>query len=127
MLFSEYAADVQRHIAEFSQCGLLVTSELTADMRTEEIGLLKGILTFVDGSVLFFKEYLDLRTAVEKKMYSFHYQDAQAVLRFRYDNAAHKPDLGYQEHKHTPATTVQAAAPDFADVMNEITEYLASI
>jgi hypothetical protein len=106
MLFSEYAADVQRHIAEFSQCGLLVTSELTADMRTEQIGLLKGILTFVDGSVLFFKEYLDFRTAIKKKMYSFHYQDAQAVLRFRYDNAAHKPDLGFQDHKHTLKTTV---------------------
>jgi hypothetical protein len=124
MLFSEYAADVQRHIAEFSQCSLLVTSELTADMRTEQIGLLKGILTFVDGSVLFFKEYLDFRTTIEKKMYSFHYQDAQAVLRFRYDNAAHKPDLGFQDHKHTPKTTVQSVGPDLADVMNEIANYL---
>ncbi len=66
MLFSEYVAEQQKVIAEFSQSGLLFHSELTADMRTEHIGLLKGILSFSDGSTLFFKEYLDLRRAVKK-------------------------------------------------------------
>jgi len=51
--------------------GLLVHSELTADMRTEQIGLLKGILTFFDGSTLFFKEYLDLRYSIDKKCIPF--------------------------------------------------------
>lgn len=124
MLFSEYVADLQKVIAEFSQSGLLLHSEVNADMRTEHIGLLKGILNFADSSTLFFKEYLDLHHAVDKKMYSFHYQDAQGMLRFRYDDAAHKPPLGFQNHKHTTEETVASSMPVLSDVLNEIFGYL---
>jgi hypothetical protein len=128
MLFSEYAADIQNFLAEFSHSGLLVYSELTADMRTEQIGLLQGILTFVDGSTLFFKEYLDLRHDIDKKMYSFHYQDADAMLLFRYDNAAHKPALGFHEHKHTVTGIISAMSPALPDVLDEImSSYLTEI
>lgn len=53
-------------------------------------------------------------------MYSFHYQDAQATLRFRYDNAKHKPALGFQDHKHTPEETLASPIPDLQDVLDEI-------
>jgi len=120
MLFSEYAAFIQDVITECSKTGLLVASELTADSRTAQIGLLKGMLAFVDGSTLFFKEYLDLRRDVCQEMYSFHYQDAQAALLFRYDNAAHKPDLGFQDHKHTPEKIAASSKPDLPKVLDEI-------
>lgn len=74
--------------------------------------LLKEYLTF--------KEYLDLRFHLDKKTYSFHYQDAQAQLRFRYDNAAHKPALGFHDHKHTPDETLPSTIPHLQDVLDEI-------
>lgn len=120
MLFSDYVVFIQNTIAEYSQTGLMAAFELTTDIRTEQIGLLKGMLTFVDGSTLFFKEYLDLRHSIDQKMYSFHYQDVQAALLFRYDNAAHKPDLGFQDHKHTPEEIVQSGKPSLPVVLEEI-------
>ncbi|WP_417911220.1 toxin-antitoxin system TumE family protein [Candidatus Electronema sp. PJ] len=57
-------------------------------------------------------------------MYSFHYQDMQSVLRFRYDNAAHKPALGFQNHKHTPEETIASSIPVLSSVLNEIAGFL---
>jgi hypothetical protein len=128
MLFSEYVLDIQNFLAEFSRSELLVHSELTADMRTEQLGLLKGIVTFTDGSTLFFKEYLDLRHGLDRKMYSFHYQNADAMLRFRYNNAAHKPALGFSEHKHTVTGIIFAVTPALPEVLDEImSSYLTEI
>ncbi len=120
MLLHDYLTDIHHTIAECTQTGLLVSSDVMTDIRTEKIGLLKGVLVFLDGSTLFFKEYLDLRCSLDKKMYSFHYQDAQAQLRFRYDNAAHKPALGFHDHKHTSEGTFPSTIPNVQDVLDEI-------
>jgi hypothetical protein len=61
-------------------------------------------------------------------MYSFHYQDADAMLRFRYDNAAHKPSLSFHEHNHTVKGIFSAASPALPEVFGEIvTIYLTEI
>ncbi len=126
MLLKDYLSHIHNTITECTQTGLIVSSELITDIRTENIGLLKGVLVFLDESTLFFKEYLDLRYRVDKKMYSFHYQDAQTTLRFRYDNAAHKPALGFHDHKHTPEKTIPSTIPSLQDVLDEIVNtYLA--
>jgi hypothetical protein len=120
MLLHEYVTDIQNILADYTQTGLLVSSDVMTDIRTEKIGLLKGILVFLDGSTLFFKEYLDLRYRLDKKMYAYHYQDEQAQLRFRYDNAAHKPALQFQDHKHTPQDIIPSTIPNLQDVLDEI-------
>lgn len=120
MLLHEYVTDIQNILAEYTQTGLLVSSDVMTDIRTEKIGLLKGILVFLDGSTLFFKEYLDLRYRLDKKMYSYHYQDERSQLRFRYDNAAHKPALGFHDHKHTPHGIMASTVPNVQDVLDEI-------
>ena len=120
MLLKDYLTDIQASIAECTQTHLIVSSDLVTDFRTENIGLLRGVIGFLDGSTLFFKEYLDLRYSLEKTMYSFHYQDAQAILRFRYDNAEHKPALGFQDHKHTAEETLSSPTPNLQDVLDEI-------
>ena len=120
MLLTEYLTDIHNTIAEYTQTGFIVSSDVISDVRTEHIGLLKGVIGFLDGSTLFFKEYLNLRYRLDKKMYSFHYQDAQATLRFRYDNADHKPALGFHDHKHTPGKIRSATIPNLQDVLDEI-------
>lgn len=126
MLFNDYLTDIQKTIGKVHETGVLLSSDITADLRTEHLGLLKGELAFLDGSILFFKEYLDLRYRIDKIMYSFHYQDIHAVLRFRYDNADHKPALGFRSHKHTPAGTHQTVVPELREVLEEIlTVYLS--
>ena len=120
MLLNEYLTDLNKIIADCAETGLIVSSDMMTDIRTEKIGFVKGTLVFLDGSALFFKEYLDLRFRLDKKTYSFHYQDAQAQLRFRYDNAAHKPALGFHDHKHTPEETLLSTVPHLQDVLAEI-------
>jgi hypothetical protein len=56
---------------------------------------------------------------------SFHYQDQYNNLIFRYDNAQHKPDLGYSEHKHIRDKIMPSKIPEIEQVILEIiNEYL---
>ncbi|WP_289682094.1 toxin-antitoxin system TumE family protein [Candidatus Venteria ishoeyi] len=104
----------------FAATGLILDYELTTDIRTDTLGLIKGNLTFVDESRLFFTEYLDTENEIEKLAYSFHYQTRDHTLIFRYDNAAHKPALEFAHHKHTQSGIEPAKVPDLAGVVEEI-------
>jgi hypothetical protein len=89
------------------------------------LGFIQGRLDFTDTSILFFKEYVDLQLSIDKLAYSFHYQDSATNLIFRYDNAKHKPDLGFSDHKHIKDKIISSSVPDLEKVILEITrEYL---
>jgi hypothetical protein len=120
MLLSEYLHEITETVGELAETGLILFSELTADFRTKKIGLIKGVLSFSDDSKLFFREYLDLRYKTEKETYSFHYQNQNGGLIFRYDNAAHKPSSGFTDHKHVGEQVVQAEIPNLREVLEEI-------
>ncbi len=120
MLLSEYLHEITGTVGELAETGLILSSELTADFRTKKIGLIKGVLSFSDDSKLFFREYLDLRYKTEKETYSFHYQNQDGGLIFRYDNAAHKPSSRFTDHKHVGEQVVQAEIPNLREVLEEI-------
>ena len=84
-------------------------------------------LRFWDGSLLQVEEALVAHAyAIVKTRYSYHYQDAEGDLVFRYDNAPHYLDLpGFPEHRHDPNGVAPAAAPDLGQVLREIDEHLA--
>jgi len=120
MFLSEYLSDLTKAIDEYSKTGLIISSEVKIDFRTEKIGLIKGTIVFLNESKLFFTEYLDLRYKIEKLTYSFHYQDKNGNLKFRYDNASHKPPLGFEDHKHVDGDILQSKIPKLRDVLEEI-------
>jgi hypothetical protein len=70
MSLSDYVSTLTRQIEEYSKTGLLISSEIRTDFRTEKIGLINGTLIFIDESKLFFTEYVDTRYKVEKLTYS---------------------------------------------------------
>lgn len=124
MLLSEYTATLAAILDNYSRTDLIVDSSIVTDCRTLKLGIIRGTITFVDGSRLFFSEYLDLRYKTEKLTYSYHYQNQEDELRFRYDNSRHKPDLGFVHHKHlAEGRTIQAEPPDLADLLDEIMDY----
>lgn len=105
--------------------------------RAEEIvpgrdGIITGRLRFWDGSLLEFVETLTASGLILIKTdYAYHYQNSQADLIFRYDNAPHHPQIGtYPHHKHVAmadgeTVTVEAATPpDLSDVLREIDRLL---
>lgn len=123
MLLSEYQANLAEIIGRYARTDLIVASELNADARTPKIGVIRGVITFFDGSQLFFNEYVDARYRLEKLTYAYHYQDADGSLIFRYDNAAHKPALLFPCHKHlSDGVTIESAAPDFVVLIDEAME-----
>lgn len=123
MLLSEYQAQLAELIDRYARTDLIVASELNADARTPKIGVIKGTVTFMDGSRLFFSEYVDARYRLEKLSYAYHCQDADGQLIFRYDNAAHKSPLPFPCHKHFPNdTTIESSAPEFSALIDEAME-----
>lgn len=93
---------------------------VTFNRRPGEQGYVTGKVTFADGSLLSFREFLDTTLGVlDKLMYSYHYQDAEGQLIFRYDNALHRPPLPARDHKHVARQVLAAAAPDLDAVLAE--------
>jgi hypothetical protein len=118
--FPEYLRRIQNTLNDVVAAGQALTVHLQADQRSTTRGLLAGTLLFIDGSELHFREYVDLSAPEPRQMYAYHYQDAEAQLIFRYDNAAHRPVLPAREHKHTSANIVVMLAPSLEQVIDEI-------
>lgn len=118
--FPEYLQRVQNTLNEVVAGGQALTVQLQADQRSTTQGFLAGMLAFMDGSELHFREYINLAAPEPRQMYAYHYQDATAQVIFRYDNAAHRPPLSAREHKHTPDNTVVMLPPTLEQVIDEI-------
>lgn len=126
MFVKDYLSVFLESINEYSLSGCVMTSEIVSDFRSDKIGLIRGKIVFIDDSALFFKEYLDLRYKIDKKAYSFHYQDKDSNLLFRYDNALHKPSLEFNDHKHIGDTIIESEVPNISSILEEIAnEYIS--
>lgn len=125
MLLSDYQFNLQTIIQKYVANGVILSFTFSVDNRSIYLGFIQGRLNFIDASILFFKEYVDLQLSIDKLAYSFHYQDSANNLIFRYDNAKHKPDLGFSDHKHIKDKIISSSVPDLETVILEITqEYL---
>lgn len=65
----------------------------------------------------------DIRS--KKLTYSFHFQQKDGKLIFRYDNADHKLRLNFNSHKHlSSGEIVQSGIPELNDILEEIMDHL---
>ncbi len=120
-MIQAYFDQVKALVNQYAVTHFVLEAKVSSEMRPGEQGYLTGSITFVDSSVLHFREYFDrIEGVVEKLMYTYHYQNADHQLVFRYDNARHRPPLGSLEHKHTPGKVVEVPAPTLEDVLVEI-------
>jgi len=79
-------------------------------------------LRFYDGSLLEFVEKLVVeRYTLVKSRYAYHYQQADGVLIFRYDNVPHHPEVEtHPHHKHAGEDVLAARPLDLSEVLHEI-------
>jgi hypothetical protein len=85
---------------------------------------LKARLLFVDGSVLYIKEYYFGR----QRKYTYHWTNAAGELIIRWDNAPHWPDVEtFPHHKHvgSPVNVQPSLETDLADVLTVIKSKIA--
>ena len=121
MSLQQYIDQLQAAIAYLSTTSFVINTTLHTDLRAGDQAFVQGTVHFTDNSLLHFKESLDaVSDQVDKLMYSYHYQDAQKQLIFRYDNAAHKPPLAFTEHKLLSDCVEAAPAPTLDAVFKEI-------
>jgi len=120
MFLAEYLSVLTAQVDEYSRTGLITSSEIKADFRTEKIGLIRGVIEFTDESKLLLTEYVDLRYKLDKLTYVYHYQDKNGQLIFRYDNALHRPRLDFKDHKHLKDKVLSCHIPELREVLEEI-------
>lgn len=120
-MIQEHFNEVKRVIDSYAAAPFVLDAQVSFELRPGNQGYVVGIVLFQDRSILYFREYLDSDAGfVSKLMYSYHYQDAEQHLVFRYDNARHRPAPPTPEHKHAGESVVANKAPALAEVLIEI-------
>ena len=120
-MIQAYFSQLQAIVDQYAAANFVVETKVNVETRPGDQGYVTGTITFIDNSTLHFSEFLDQAgDVVDKLMYTYHYQNADNQLIFRYDNAFHKPSLSSPEHKHLPQQIIEANAPTLDDVLAEI-------
>ncbi len=122
MHITDYFQQIEKLITE---CPAIIMEEVSHDQRTSYLGFIKGILTFIDSSQLYFKEFIDTQEIFTKYKYGYHYQKDNNLI-FRYDNHVHSPKSPIH-HKHLPSQSElipAASAPILETILKEIISLL---
>jgi hypothetical protein len=117
-----YFADLQSVI---EACLVLQTFNITYDKRSTHEGFIHGEIVFVDDSLLYLREFVDVETEIDRLTYVYQYMTAVQALVFRYDNTGHHSKLNlptYPHHKHMGREdqVTASSAPDLAAILREI-------
>ncbi|MDA0244756.1 MAG: DUF6516 family protein [Chloroflexi bacterium] len=121
-MISAYFAKVKSLLDYYEQMPFVLEIVVSFELRPSQQGYWSGNITFIDGKQLYCREYVDIFDGQESILsYSYHVQEADTTLLFRYDNAAHKPTLPFTEHKHVGLNEIVfASRPPIREVMMEI-------
>ena len=125
MLLNEYLDLFHKSIEKIENYGYSDSVEIQEEIRANKQAVLNAKVVLIDNSVLYIKEYIDAKYGINKMSYAYQYQDRDGQLIFRYDNAVHRPPLGFKEHKHSGDGTIsEYALPDIFDLVDEVVSYL---
>ena len=69
MLLNNYQANIVTVIQKYVNEGWILSFSFSVDSRSNYVGFIQGNLEFLQGSHLFFKEYIDLQESIEKLSY----------------------------------------------------------
>ncbi len=80
-MIQNYFDRVKASIDQFTATAFVLDANVSFETRPGEQGYLVGSVTFVDGSVLHFAEFLDaFQRTVDKLMYTYHYHSTFAQI-----------------------------------------------
>ena len=120
MTIDDYLAALDDKLQEIAGLVSATTVQRELDVNTG-IGLIKGTISFVDGSRLEFTEQLP----TERCKFRLHYMDATKNLIARWDSAPHHKELStFPFHKHTQRGIEAHNAMTVLDALDEITRIL---
>ncbi len=121
MLIGDYFAEISRLFHDHETAGFIQSSDVLTEARSDDLGYLKATITFSDHSELHVREYVRVHGGrIERLSFAYHYQSRSGDLRFRYDNAVHRPAAPSSVHKHLPSGIVSAKPSTLHEVFREI-------
>jgi hypothetical protein len=87
---------------------VVVSHRVEFDEQDAYIAYLKGALNLIDGSTLFFAQYVQIEHMgsgqINRKKYRYHWQALDGNTRYRWDNARHHASLpSFPHHVHVGA------------------------
>jgi hypothetical protein len=125
MSLREYIIKVREAIDRFDAYGFSESTDIREEIRAGKQAIIKIEVVLVDGSFLRIREYIEAKYQINKISYAYQYQDRDKKLIFRYDNAVHRPGLGFKEHKHVSSgEIINAESPDISDLVDEVIGYI---
>ena len=125
MSLRNYLDSFHSAVGRIDDYGFAESIDINEEIRASKQAVTKVRIVLVDRSVLQVKEYIDAKYKIDKISYAYQYHDEEGKLIFRYDNARHKPDLGFIEHKHlSDGSIVKCGVPDISDVVDEVIEHI---
>lgn len=125
MSIANYASRIRSDIIETPH---IISHSLGYEDRPPIAGIVRGSAAFADGSVLHFKEFLQLSPTTTRLKYAYQYITTDGTLIFRYDNARdpavrHLPS--YPHHKHVHDGALHASSgPTLAEALREAATFV---
>lgn len=121
MLLNEYIEVLNKAIQKLDDYGLAKVIEFNSELRGGKKAVLNIKVILINKSALYIREYLNGKYGIERIDYAYQYQTENGTLIFRYDNAKHKPALGFDEHKHTQnGSIISSQLPPIDEIVNEV-------
>ncbi|MCB0245104.1 MAG: hypothetical protein KDI12_16960 [Anaerolineae bacterium] len=120
-MIQAYFDQLKHVIDSYATAAFVLDAQISFELRPGDQGYVVGSVLFLDHSILHFREYLDAEGGqISRLTYSYHYQDVDTRLIFRYDNARHRPLLPTPDHKHIVDTIEASQPPSLDAVLAEI-------
>jgi hypothetical protein len=114
-MIQSYFNRVRNKLKEISP--LIQADTSTFEMVSADMGMLRGRIAFIDGSMLDFRELL----STNEHDYRFHWMDASNKLIVRWDTAPHhKNPENFPYHRHLSKGVSSSDEMDFIAVLDYI-------
>lgn len=98
MLIEQYFLHLQ---AELENSAVVDEWAMEPERRGRTQGFLRVDVILTNGTLLHFREYVDVAQAVQRLTYAYQYMTQDRSLIFRYDNTDHHPHIAtHPHHKH---------------------------
>jgi hypothetical protein len=99
MNFREYYSQIESIIKD---CPFVTHFSITFDEIDIYIGYLKGKLELIDGSLLYFIEYVEIKdNTADRLKYKYQWQSENSELIMRWDNVPHHKEIDtFPYHVH---------------------------
>lgn len=123
MIVREYYSQIEAIIKD---CPIVTDFSINFDEIDINLGYLKGKLELIDGSILFFIEYFEIKDIiVYRQKYKYQWQFENGDLIIRWDNVPHHKEMDtFPHHMHTDKGVYPSSDMNLKSVIDIIMDRL---